>query len=77
MKPWLKMAGCNPSIAAKNVSAANNGFSLIHEVIRASVTVPIFSVKRSGKPPVKGAGWPKIQVIGADRNGSKTPKIGA
>ena len=75
----VENAGCKQSIAAKNVSAANNGFSLIREAIHASVTVPRFAVKKSGKPPVKSAGWPdlKIAIIGADRNGSKTPKIGA
>ncbi len=75
----VENAGCNPSIATKNVSAANNGFNLIHAVIRASVTVPRSAVKRRGKPPVKGAGWPdqKIEIIGAGPTASKKPSSGA
>ena len=52
-------AGCNQNIAAKNASAANNGFSLIREVIRTSVIVLRLTVKRGGRPSVKGAGWPE------------------
>ncbi len=76
MKPWLKMAGCNPSIARKNVSAANNGSNLIRAVTHANITVPRFFAKSGGKPPVKDAGWPKIVVTGAGQNGSKILKIG-
>src|ERR1017187_7694929 len=77
MKPWLKMAGCNPSIAEKNVSAANNGSDLIRAVTHANITVPRFFAKSGGKPPLKGAGWPNIRIIGAGQNGSKTRKFGA
>ena len=73
----VKNAGCNPSIAEKNVSAANNGSNLIRAVTHANITVPRFSAKSGGKPPLKGAGWPKIRIIGAGRNGSKTRKSGA
>jgi hypothetical protein len=76
MIAWLKMAGCNQSIAAKNVSAANNGSNLIRAVTHANITVPRFFAKSGGKPPAKDAGWPKIEVIGAGQNGSKIPKIG-
>jgi hypothetical protein len=73
----VKNAGCNSSIAAKNVSAANNGSNLIRAVTHANITVPRFCAKSGGKPPLKGAGWPKIRIIGAGQNGSKTLKIGA
>jgi hypothetical protein len=73
----VKNGGCNPSIARKNVSAANNGSNLIRAVTHANITVPRFFAKSGGKPPLKGAGWPNIRIIGAGRNGSKTRKIGA
>jgi hypothetical protein len=72
----VKNTGCNPRIAAKNVSAANNGSNLIRAVTHANIAVPRFCAKSGGKPPLKGAGWPKIRIIGADRNGSKTLKFG-
>jgi hypothetical protein len=66
----VKNAGCNSSIAAKNVSAANNGSNLTRAVTHANITVPRFFAKSGGKPPVKGAGWPerKIGIIGAGLN---------
>gem|GEM_PF-1438051 len=72
----VKNAGCNPNIAAKNVSAAKNGSNLIRAVTHANITVPQFCAKSGGKPPHKGAGWPNIRIIGAGQNGSKILKIG-
>ena len=75
----VKNAGCNPSIAAKNVSAANNGSNLIRAVTHANIIVPRFFAKSGGKPPVKGAGWPekKIGIIGAGLTASKKLSSGS
>jgi hypothetical protein len=73
----VENAGCNPRIAEKNVSVANNGSNLIRAVIRARVIVPKSAAKRRGKPPRKGAGWLRIQVIGAVLSASKKPNSGA
>jgi hypothetical protein len=52
----VKNAGCNQSIVAKNVSAANNGFNLIRAVTHANITVPRFFAKSGGKPPGRDVG---------------------
>jgi len=73
----VKNTGCYPRTAGKNVAAANNGSNLIRAVMHANIAVPKFYAKGGGKPPLKGAGWPKIRIIGAGRNGSKTLNYGA
>ena len=59
--------------------AANNGFSLIREVIRGSGSVLRIVARSGGRPPGKGGGMrgQRTEIIGADRTASKRPRIGA